>query len=54
VIHPNAGPQTVRVAFRPLVGIGEGTVVLMDGPDGIDVYARVLGARLERRRSTWA
>jgi len=52
-IRADGGPQTVKVPFRPLVAVGEGTIVQLDDEDGAAVYAEVLGAALERRRGQW-
>lgn len=52
-IRADGGPQTVKVPYRPLVGIGVGMTVLLADEDGADVYAEVLGAALERRHGAW-
>lgn len=48
-LNPNGGVQSIKVPFRPLVGIGEGTIVQVDEDDGVAIYAEVISASVEKR-----
>jgi hypothetical protein len=49
VIDPLGGVQSVQVPYRPLVAIGEGTIVQLEP----GLYAEVVSARMERRGGAW-
>jgi len=48
-VHPLGGVQSVRLPFRPVVALPEGSSVKLEH----GLYARVVSARLERRHGEW-